>query len=181
MHKFIYLCFLLAPAYAFAQQHPSPYAGDQSRAIKALSDDEIRGYLTGQGMTLAKAGELNHYPGPLHVLELSQPLRLSEAQKLETEKLRAAMLSEATSIGKRIVAKERELDALFASGKIDEAKLQDSVGEIGRLQGELRAAHLRAHLEQKRILTPAQVARYDELRGYDRPEASMQHEGRQHH
>lgn len=178
MHKLICLIFILTPAYAFAQEHPSPYAGEQSRAIKALSDGEVRGYLTGQGMALAKAGELNHYPGPLHVLELTRPLGLSEAQKLQTEKIRDSMLSETINIGERLVEKERELDASFAGGTIDEAKLKDSVAEIGRLQGELRAAHLRAHLEQKRVLTPEQVAKYDRLRGYDRPETPMRHEGR---
>ena len=65
------LFVLLFPLNAFAQQKPSPYEGQESRDIKALSDEEIRGLLNGQGMALAKAGELNHYPGPMHVLEFA--------------------------------------------------------------------------------------------------------------
>src|SRR5262249_42893040 len=158
------------PCWSFAQQPLSPYAGQQSRGIKALSDDEIRGYLNGQGMALAKAGELNHYPGPLHVLELADQLKLTDAQKRRTEEIRKTMLDGAIPLGKRIVEKERELDQLFASGVIDSSKLDSTLGEIGRLQGELRAVHLRAHLEQKRILTTEQVAKYDELRGYEKAE-----------
>ena len=37
---------------------------------------------------------------------------------------------------------------------------------IATLQGELRAIHLRAHLATRAIRSAAQVARYDELRGY---------------
>jgi Spy/CpxP family protein refolding chaperone len=166
MCKVILFLLLLTPLSAFAQQHPSPYAGQQERGIKALSDDEISGYLSGQGMALAKAAELNGYPGPAHVLELADRLKLSDAQKSRTEEIRQAMLDEAIPLGKRIVERERELDRLFASGAIDDAVLKERLDEIGRLQGALRAAHLRAHLVQSRVLTRAQVAQYDELRGY---------------
>jgi Spy/CpxP family protein refolding chaperone len=178
MYRILFLSILLLPASTFAQQHPSPYSGQQSRDIKALSDDEIRGLLTGQGMALAKAGELNHYPGPMHVLELAEQLKLSDAQKRRTEAIRKTMLDETIPLGTRIVEKERELDQLFSSGAIDNGKLDSTLGEIGRLQGELRAAHLRAHLEQKQVLTPEQVAKYDELRGYTNEAAGehrMQH------
>jgi len=169
--------FLLISVSAFAQQKPSPYVGQEKREIKALSDEDIRGYLNGQGMALARAGELNHYPGPMHVLEFAGELKLTDGQKRRTEDIRNIMLNDAIPIGKRIIEKERELDQLFASGKIDNAGLDAALGEIGRLQGELRAAHLRAHLEQKRILTPDQVAKYDELRGYGKAAAHDEHSG----
>ena len=65
---------VLAPA-AFADQSAMPYAGQQTRAIKALSDDEIAAFLNGEGMGFAKAAELNGYPGPAHVLTLAQKLK----------------------------------------------------------------------------------------------------------
>jgi Spy/CpxP family protein refolding chaperone len=40
------------------------------------------------------------------------------------------------------------------------------MGQAIQLQGELRVTHLTAHLEMKKILSPQQVAKYDELRGY---------------
>ncbi|HEY1268692.1 MAG TPA: Spy/CpxP family protein refolding chaperone [Candidatus Binatia bacterium] len=175
MKYFFCVMFCLVTVSAMAQQKPSPYAGQETRDIKALSDEDIRAYQNGLGMALAKAGELNHYPGPLHVLELAGPLKLSDAQKRRTEEIRQVMLNETIPVGTRIIEKERELDQLFASGSIDNAKLDSTLADIGRLQGELRAAHLRAHLEQKKILTPEQVANYDELRGYTSAEAGIEH------
>jgi hypothetical protein len=64
-----------------AGQAPSPYAGQEGRPIKALSETEMRDLAEGRGMGLAKAAELNSYPGPLHVLELADRLELSEAQR----------------------------------------------------------------------------------------------------
>jgi hypothetical protein len=48
----------------WAAETSSPYSGQETREIKALSRDEISGYLSGDGMGFAKAAELNHYPGP---------------------------------------------------------------------------------------------------------------------
>src|ERR1043166_1905183 len=47
-------------------QGGSPYAGQQSREIKSLSDQEIDGLKNARGLGLAKAAELNGYPGPRH-------------------------------------------------------------------------------------------------------------------
>ena len=172
------LLLLLVPLPAQAQEHGAPYPGRQEREIKALPEDKAQAYLEGRGMELALAAELNHYPGPLHALELAGPLELTGVQKAETEKTRAAMLGEAKKLGRLIVEREEELDKLFAAETIDEGALHALVREIARLQGELRIAHLRRHLEMKRILTPEQVKRYDELRGY--AQAGVRHEGRGH-
>jgi Spy/CpxP family protein refolding chaperone len=58
------------------------------------------------------------------------------------------------------------LGGLFAGERIDARSLRAAVAEIARLQGELRAVHLEAHLEMKAILTPGQVEAYDHRRGY---------------
>ena len=60
-----------------------PYAGQQARTIKALSDDDIAALRKGEGMGMAKAAELNGYPGPVHVLTLDAQLGLSESQRRE--------------------------------------------------------------------------------------------------
>ena len=172
-----FLFFLLAPLPVFAQDHTSPYAGQQTRDIKALSPDEIQGYLTGQGMGLAKAAELNGYPGPLHVLELAAELKFSEEQKQQTEEIRQVMLLEAKRLGPLIVENEKELDTLFANVNITEVKLRTLVEEISRLQGELRTAHLQAHLDLRSILTPEQIKRYTELRGYEKKKPGTQPKG----
>ena len=64
----------LASAAPVGAQTQNPYAGEQSRAIKALSPKEVYDLTQGRGMGLAKAAELNRYPGPMHALELAGPL-----------------------------------------------------------------------------------------------------------
>lgn len=42
--------------------------------LQALTPEEVEQYRAGAGMGYAKAAELNHFPGPMHVLELAGPL-----------------------------------------------------------------------------------------------------------
>ena len=147
-------------------QARSPYAGAEGSEITGLSAEEIQTYQEGTGHGMAKPAELNHYPGPRHVLDLAADLGLTEPQKTRIQAIFDRMHARAVSLGERIIERERALDKAFASGGLDEAKLQALVGEIGGLQGELRATHLKAHLETKALLRPEQVSRYDALRGY---------------
>lgn len=159
--------FLFVLAAPLVAQETSPtYAGEEKRGIKALSAEEVEGYRAGSGMGFAKAAELNHYPGPRHVLELAKELGLDAAQATRTRAVYDRMHAEAVRLGERVIEEERRLDRLFASASIDRGSLSRSVAEIARLQGEVRLAHLNAHLEMRALLTPAQVAKYDVLRGY---------------
>src|SRR5438270_13682753 len=63
-----------------AERSANPYAGQQARSIKALSDDEVAALRNGDGMGMAKAAELNGYPGQRHVLAIAGELRLNDAQ-----------------------------------------------------------------------------------------------------
>lgn len=157
---------VVASALGMQQQQQGGYAGEERREIKSLSQDEIEQLLQGHGMGLAKAAELNHYPGPRHVLDLGGELQLTPVQRAETQAAFRRMRDEAVLLGRQIVERERALDALFAKGDIDAGKLRAATSEIARLQGALRATHLAAHLEMRRILSPQQIKKYDELRGY---------------
>jgi Spy/CpxP family protein refolding chaperone len=163
---FIVTLLIGTPAWAQEPGGVSPYAGLETRDIKALGPDEIAAYENGDGMRYALAAELNRYPGPKHVLELANELDLSPEQRVRTEEIFQTMRESARDLGVRIIAAERELDADFAGGTIDADQLQHQTAVIAALQGELRAAHLAAHLVTRAILTPAQIDRYDELRGY---------------
>lgn len=149
-----------------AAQSPQPYAGQETRAVKALSPQQIEDLRAGRGMGLALAAELNGYPGPLHVLELAERLGLDDAQKQRIEALFSAMRQEAIDVGERLIAAESALDRQFAERRVTEASLTQGIQTVAALQGELRAAHLRYHLATVAVLSPAQVARYGELRGY---------------
>jgi Spy/CpxP family protein refolding chaperone len=147
-----------------AQQ--APYAGQQQRSIKALSDDEVAQYLAGAGMSYAKAAELNHYPGPMHVLELAKQLGLSAEQRGQTERLMAEHKAEARELGRKVLDAERALDELFRAATPSAVELSAKVKAAAGALGEFRLAHLETHRRLRSILTDAQVARYDTLRGY---------------
>jgi Spy/CpxP family protein refolding chaperone len=165
--RWLFVALLIGtPAWAQEPQGVSPYVGLETREIKALGLDEIAAYENGDGMRYALAAELNHYPGPKHVLELSDDLELSTEQRKRVEQVFEAMRGNARDLGVEIVAAERELDVAFANGTIDDDQLQQRTAAIAALQGELRAAHLAAHLTTRTVLTPEQVERYDALRGY---------------
>lgn len=144
----------------------SPYAGQQSREIKALSEQELKDLQAGAGMGFAKAAELNRYPGPSHALELADRIELTPQQREQLASLMQRHKAQARKMGERVVTLERELDALFARGKPTAAEVERLSVAIGDAQGHLRAEHLRTHLETTALLTPAQVDRYVEARGY---------------
>lgn len=153
-------------AFAALADTSSPYAGEQAREIKALSPQQIEGYLSGDGMGYAKAAELNRYPGPRHVLDLADELELTPAQRRQTQAIFEAMKDRAEALGVQVVDKERALDRQFASGEIDPTHLRTLLSDIGALEAQIRYTHLAAHLEQKALLSPHQVRMYDRLRGY---------------
>lgn len=177
-HAVRFAVMMLATAVAaFGQSGKSPYAGQEKRQIKALSEAEVQAYLDGEGMGLAKAAEFNRHPGPKHVLEMADQLQLSEKQKSETQNVYDRMHARATRLGKLILGRESELDSLFAGKSIDSRKLRAVTAEIARLQGRLRTAHLGAHVEMKRVLTPQQIAKYVILRGYEPSDQHDLHKG----
>ena len=89
---------ILTAGSSFARS-PQPYAGLQTRPLKALSGEDLADLREGRGMGLALAGELNGYPGPKHVLELARELNLTEAQRARTQELFDAMKAEAVPLG----------------------------------------------------------------------------------
>jgi hypothetical protein len=88
----------------------SAYAGEEARAIKALSAEDIEALRSGQGMGFAKAAELNGYPGPAHVLALADQLQLTSEQLSKTRAIEASMRAKAKTIGIELIDAERQLD-----------------------------------------------------------------------
>lgn len=149
----------------------SPYAGQESRGIKALSQEDTAGLLAGAGTPfggMAKPAELNGYPGPRHVLDAVEAgeFELTSEQREQTEALYEEMRSEAIELGQQIIDIENVIDDAFLAGAITEALLREKISESARIYGQLRVVHLRSHLVMTEILTPQQVAQYNDLRGY---------------
>ena len=147
--------------------HESPYVELQDRAIKALSQEEVRALREGEGMGFALAAELNGYPGPKHVLEMAAALDMTREQIARVTVVYREMNERARRLGTRLVQAERDLDRAFAEASVDASRLATLVREAGAVRTELRLAHLEAHLEVTSILDRDQVHRYRDLRGYD--------------
>ena len=168
--SFLVGVLLLATPSLAQHQHRAPatgpYAGRESRAVKALSDQEIDDLRNGRGMGLALPAELNGHPGPIHVLELAQKLELSEQQRGRVKELYEAMRRETIPLGEKLISKQAELDREFSMGTITADRLVHLTREIGITQGALRASHLKYHLMTKGILVAQQLSDYSTFRGY---------------
>jgi Spy/CpxP family protein refolding chaperone len=166
MRLCMFLAFIVFAGTGVARAQHSPYAGYTAREIKALSADEIEGYLEGEGMGFALVAELNHHPGPKHVLDLADELSLTADQRRQTESIFADMHERTTALGRQLVDAERRLDELFAQGSAKDAEVRELITKIGGLEADIRFAHVDAHLKMTTVLTTEQIARYDALRGY---------------
>lgn len=162
--KGLLLATLCAGGLASAQT--SPYAGQEQRAIKSLSEQEVSGLLSGAGAGFARAAELNGYPGPMHVLEHTDRLALSAEQRAATQSLLTQHKARARTLGEQLVNAERDLDKLFAQRAADAGAVDAATRRVGLLQADLRAEHLKTHVAQTALLSAEQVRMYSVLRGY---------------
>lgn len=173
MRSFLFILTLATAGGAFAQhaghQHqsqPSGYAGMQTRDIKALSPEQVADLRGGRGMGASLPAELNGAPGPMHVLDLSEHLKVTQEQRTAPERITADMNGSARQLGAQVIAAEAELDKGFRTGSLDEKSIADATALIAALQGQLRAVHLVAHLKTKKLLSQEQVLAYNQARGY---------------
>jgi Spy/CpxP family protein refolding chaperone len=160
---------LAATIAAVAQTHEhgrSPYAGMRDRQIKSLSREQIADLQQGRGMGLALVAELNGYPGPTHVIELAPQLNLDAGQIAALQGLFDQMKRDTVPLGEALLAKESELDGLFALNQATAEKVTALTSEIGAIQGRLRNSHLKYHLATKQLMSANQIAGYAHLRGY---------------
>src|SRR5215471_15270264 len=157
----LFICVVGGPVLAADM----PYAGQEARTIKALSDDDIAALRKGEGMGMAKAAELNGYPGPVHVLALAAQLGLTEAQRRDVQAVFDRMSAAAKPLGGELIAQEQALDQLFAKGEITPDLLAAATAAIAELKGRLRLVHMSAHLQTRALLNADQIARYEKLRG----------------
>lgn len=148
----------------------SPYAGATQSEGTILTADEIGQLRNGEGMGLARAAELNHWPGPKHVLDLATEMGLETSREARIREIFEAMHAAAVSKGEEIISVERHLATAFASGEVDAERVGRMTGHLASLRGELQAIHLTAHLETRSVLTDEQVSLYDRLRGYGPPD-----------
>lgn len=164
-----------AAAPAIAQPAPAepakPRAEDATRTrlakmnVKAITPEELEGFLYGKSMEQARAADLNRFPSPEHVVELADKLGLSKQQRERTQQVLDESQAQAARLGYMLVDKEKELDRLFATGLVTREKLFALLHEIAHMRADIRGQHLEANMAQRLILTPPQLERYMQLRG----------------
>jgi hypothetical protein len=159
MNSVRFACVVAATSFAMTAfaQVPQPYAGLQNRPIKALSEQQQAELRAGRGAGMALAAELNGYPGPVHVLELADQMALSPQQRQRVQALFNAMKTEAIPKGEALIAREAELDRLFAERTVTEPSLTLAARAIGDEQADLRVTHLNYRLWSLGVLNTALV------------------------
>ena len=154
--KFYFLLLIFLTTAAFSQHNVEMF----SSTLKSLTPDEVKGYVEGSGMGQAKVAELNGYPGPMHLLERKDELKLTSEQVRSLEELKTRMTTEAIKYGTDVIEAEKQLNKLFAGGNATEEQVRGAVVKSEESKANVRYAHLKAHLASRRILTPSQLKAY---------------------
>jgi Spy/CpxP family protein refolding chaperone len=144
-------------------QHGHGHEGGHQAAEACSAEfDKVVG--EGRGFGLAFAADQNGYPGPLHVLELKDRLKLTAAQEAKAQALLQAMFVESKPKSARLLEAEAKLRRLFAGRAADDAAVRAAVAEVERARSEVRLVHLLTHLKTRELLTEDQRRIYHEAR-----------------
>ena len=148
--------------------HGSHEAGSSAspahRRMQAALEERNGVLAQGLGAGLAFPADQNYYPGPLHVLELKDVLRLTAQQDRQVEALQTAMFTASRPASKRLLESETRLRRLFADGIADEPRVRAATIETERAWAEVRLVHLFAHLKTRAVLSEEQRRLYHEAR-----------------
>ena len=136
--------------------------GHQAAEACSAEFDKVVG--EGRGFGLAFAADQNGYPGPLHVLELKDRLKLTADQEAKAQALLHAMFVESKPKSARLLEAEARLRRLFADRAADDAAVRAAVAEVERARTEVRLVHLLTHLKTRELLTEDQRRIYHEAR-----------------
>ena len=154
---------LLGASSASWSQHRHGHPGGHQAAEACSAEfDQVVG--EGRGFGLAFAADQNGYPGPMHVLELKDQLKLTADQEAKAQALVQAMFAESKPKSARLLEAEAKLKRLFADKAADDAAVRAAVGEVERARSEVRLVHLLTHLKTRDLLTEDQRRLYHEAR-----------------
>jgi Spy/CpxP family protein refolding chaperone len=138
--------------------------GGQGHLVAQRCADEFTKVVGGGGgFGMAFAADQNGYPGPMHMLELKEALKLSPEQEARARDLHAAVRAELPK-SQRLLDAERRLERLFADRTATEESVRAAVAEIERARTEVRLVHLLTHLRTRDLLTEDQRRVYQQTR-----------------
>jgi hypothetical protein len=118
----------------------SKYTGQEDRIIKSLSSEDIKSLQTGTGDAfggMAKLAELNGYPGPRHVLDLANKLKLTDEQKKNITTIYNDMKKKALELGQKIVNIERIANEEFVNKSITDIQIKQLILKSAEIYGQL--------------------------------------------
>lgn len=144
--------------------HAGPGAIPHHTLVQTYEKAFEQNVAEGRGFGMAFAADQNGYPGPLHVLELKDRLKLTTDQEAKMQAMLAAMFAESKPKSARLLESEAKLRQLFASGRADEAAVKAAVADVEKARTEVRLVHLLAHLKTREVLTEEQRRLYHEAR-----------------
>src|SRR5712692_2594350 len=126
-------------------QHHAAHAGAEAVSHHALVQTYEKAFeqnvAEGRGFGMAFAADRNGYPGPLHVLELKDRLKLTADQEAKMQAMLAAMFAESKPKSARLLESEAKLRQLFAGSRADEAAVKAAVTEVETARTEVRLVH----------------------------------------
>ena len=158
-----------AVAFAAAQtgghgSHGADSATAAHRRMHAALEERNGVIAKGLGAGLAFPADQNFYPGPLHVLEHKDALRLTAEQERRMEALQTGMFAASRPASRRLLEAEGRLRRLFADGNADEPRVRAAVADVERAWTDVRLVHLLTHLQTRLALTDGQRRIYHEVR-----------------
>jgi len=151
-----------ASSVSWGQHGHGHEGGHQAAEACSAEFDKVVG--EGRGFGLAFAADQNGYPGPLHVLELKDRLKLTADQEAKAQALLHAMFVESKPKSARLLEAEAKLRRLFADRAADDAAVRAAVAEVERARSEVRLVHLLTHLKTRELLSEDQRRIYHEAR-----------------
>lgn len=138
--------------------------GGQGHLVAQRCAEEFRKVVgEGRGFGMAFAADQNGYPGPMHVLELKETLKLTPEQEARARDLHAGVRAELPK-SQRLLDAERRLERLFADRMATEDNVRAAVAEIERARTDVRLVHLLAHVRTRGLLTEEQRRLYHQTR-----------------
>jgi Spy/CpxP family protein refolding chaperone len=137
--------------------------GQGHQAAQACIDQFNKVVGEGRGFGMAFAADQNGYPGPMHVLELKDRLKLTADQEAKARELYAAVRAELPK-SSRLLEAEQKLERLFADRTASEAAVRVAAADVERARTQVRLVHLLAHVRTRDLLTEEQRRVYHETR-----------------
>jgi len=161
MLKTLFFSFImLSSAAVFAQSDSTA----SKSPVRTLNRQQYDAYLKGTASDeMATVAEMNHYPMPDKVLELSNQLDLSTVQIKKITEVNTQMHRRRLQIGGSIISNEKMLDSLFKTRKMTDGSLIFYTNRHGLYQGELKNAILQACIATEKLLSAQQITKLEAL------------------